>query len=34
MNEAIVMIDADGNVIYWDTTAERFFGYSSADVVG
>ena len=34
MTHATVMIDADGNVTHWDTTAERFLGYSATDMLG
>jgi PAS domain S-box-containing protein len=34
MSQAIVMVDTDGNVTYWDATAEQFFGHRSADVLG
>jgi PAS domain-containing protein len=34
MEHAIVMIDAEGDVTYWDATAEKFFGYASTAVIG
>jgi PAS domain S-box-containing protein len=34
MNHAIVMVNSDGNVTYWDTVAEQFFGHTSSDVIG
>jgi PAS domain S-box-containing protein len=32
--DAIVMMDADGCVCYWNPAAERLLGYSSADAMG
>lgn len=32
--DAIVMIDADGAVTYWNRAAERIFGYSQREVLG
>lgn len=32
--DAIVMIDDNGNVTFWNTTAERIFGYSKDETIG
>ena len=32
--DAILMMDPDGNVSYWNAAAERIFGYSAAEAVG
>lgn len=32
--DAIVIVDADGAVCYWNRGAERIFGYSSEDMIG
>lgn len=34
MRDAIVMIDRDGKVSFWNNSAERIFGYSSGEVLG
>jgi PAS domain S-box-containing protein len=34
MTHAIVMIDSNGNVTHWDTTAEELFAYSTTEMVG
>ena len=33
-NEAILMINNDGKVSYWNAAAEKIFGYSSKQVIG
>jgi PAS domain S-box-containing protein len=33
-HDAIVMIDNDGDVTYWNKAAEKIFGYSSGDMKG
>jgi PAS domain S-box-containing protein len=33
-HDAIVMIDNDGNVTYWNKAAEKIFGYSSGEMRG
>ena len=33
-NDAIISADAKGDILSWNTAAERFFGYSSAEVLG
>lgn len=32
--DAIILIDNPGNIFYWNSTAERIFGYSSKEVIG
>ncbi|MBN1550334.1 PAS domain S-box protein, partial [bacterium] len=32
--DAIVMIDDNGKIIYWNKSAEKMFGYNSLDVMG
>lgn len=32
--DAIIMINAQGKVVYWSPSAERIFGHTSGDVVG
>ena len=32
--DAILMMDPDGNVSFWNAAAERIFGYSAAEAVG
>ncbi|UKL13467.1 hybrid sensor histidine kinase/response regulator [Dissulfurimicrobium hydrothermale] len=33
-SDAIVLMDMDGKVAYWNSTAQKVFGYSSAEAVG
>jgi PAS domain S-box-containing protein len=33
VNEAIIMLDENGKVTFWNTTAERIFGYSSDEIL-
>ena len=33
-NEAIIMVDNDGNIAFWNKAAERIFGYSNEEAVG
>ena len=33
-SDAIVMIDNDGNVVYWNAAAQSTFGYSAEEVLG
>lgn len=33
-NDAIVLANAVGNIIFWNRTAERMFGYSASEVAG
>jgi diguanylate cyclase (GGDEF)-like protein/PAS domain S-box-containing protein len=32
--DAIILIDADGNVLFFNSAAERIFGYSAAEIMG
>ncbi len=32
--DAIIMIDNDGNIIYWNPSAEKTLGYTSVEVIG
>ena len=32
--DAVVMVDPNGNALYWNPAAERMFGYSSDEVLG
>jgi len=32
--DALVIMDAEGRVIYWNPAAERMFGYSAAEITG
>ena len=32
--DAIILQDGDGSIVYWNTAAERIFGYSSDEVIG
>lgn len=32
--DAVIMIDAEGAVVYWNPAAERIFGYSAAEAAG
>ena len=32
--DAIIMIDHEGNISYWNKTAEKIFGYSSHEAIG
>ncbi len=32
--DAIVQIDADGNISFWNAAAQRIFGYPAGDVIG
>ena len=32
--DAVVMLDNDGNIFFWNTAAEKIFGYTSAEVIG
>ena len=32
--DAVVMIDSDGNVVFWNPAAERMFGYSNDEIKG
>ena len=32
--DAILMIDGDGNISYWNRAAEKIFGYSEQEVIG
>lgn len=32
--DAIIMIDSDGNVSYWNKSAERIFGYKAEEILG
>jgi PAS domain S-box-containing protein len=32
--DAIIMMDSDGKVSYWNEAAERMFGYSSGEILG
>jgi PAS domain S-box-containing protein len=34
MSEAVVYADAKGRIQYWNTGAERIFGYAAADALG
>ncbi len=34
IRDAIIMIDRDGNVSFWNNSAERIFGYSAGEVLG
>lgn len=31
---AVILLDIDGNVIWWSSSAERVFGYRAAEIVG
>lgn len=33
-NDAIISIDEDGRVVFWNSEAERMFGFNAADMVG
>jgi PAS domain S-box-containing protein len=33
-NDAIILMDQDGNISYWNPAAERIFGYRSQEVTG
>jgi len=32
--DAVIMIDEKGNTTFWNSSAERIFGYSSAEIIG
>jgi PAS domain S-box-containing protein len=32
--EAVIMMDAQGNISYWNPAAERMFGYSTEEMIG
>ncbi len=34
ISDAIILIDSDGRVIYWNPGSERLFGYSEKEVIG
>jgi PAS domain S-box-containing protein len=34
INDAVVSADADGNIVYWNRSAERTFGYSAEEMLG
>lgn len=34
VNDAIVMIDHEGRVSFWNKSAERIFGYTEAEIIG
>src|SRR4051794_11808244 len=34
MPDAVVYADAEGRIRYWNTAAERMFGYGAADALG
>lgn len=33
-NAGIVIVDADGTILFWNATAERYFGYRASEVLG
>ena len=33
-NDAIVAVDKDGKIVFWNNAAERMFGYAAADALG
>ena len=34
IGEAVIISDRDENILFWNASAERIFGYSSAEAVG
>ncbi len=34
LDEAVVVSDADGNIIFWDEGSERLFGYKEKEILG
>ena len=34
MADAVIVADADGTIVYWNTAAERVFGWTAAEAVG